>query len=369
MLGAASSFKLALPGYTYAFPRDHGSHPAYATEWWYYTGHLKSTDGRRFGYQATWFRIALAPKVSRTSHFATRDLFFGHLALTDETGRKFYFTDRIERAALGLAGATHLGDGAPAKTPVAVWVGDWRLQFGGAGGRQQRLRAAGNSDAPGTEGTAFGLDLRQVSQRAPVINGQDGVSQKSAGLGRASHYYSYTRLGTQGTLQIDGEQLNVTGESWFDHEFGSNQMSAGQVGWDWFSLQLEDGRDLMVYRLRLKGGKTEPLSSGTLVYRDGRSRHLPLRTYQLVPGKTWLSPRTGGNYPVQWQVLVPGEGLILKVEAVFPEQELVPRRSGAGTLAYWEGSVRVTGSSKGKPIRGQGYLEMTGYSGALTNVF
>lgn len=358
----STTFKQALPGYTYSFPRDHGSHPNYATEWWYYTGHLQARDGRRFGFQLTWFRTALAPRIERKSAWAARDLMFAHFALTDESGKRFLFSDRIGRANLGLNGAD-----ANSKMP-RVWCGDWQLQFGEPRGQNQTLRAAAQSDAKATQGVKFALSLSQQALKPPAIHGEKGVSQKSAGVGRASHYFSFTRLQTQGTLQIGDEKLQVVGQSWFDHEFGSGQMASNQVGWDWFSLQLSDGRELMLYRLRLRGGGTEPFSSGTIVEKDGRTRHLKLSDFQLTPGQTWHSPQTGADYPLNWKVTLPHEKMTLVVDAVLPQQELRPVRSSR-KLAYWEGSVRAKGQQNGKPITAQGYLEMTGYAQAFGSTF
>jgi len=358
----ASAFKLALPGYQYQFPRDHNSHPAYATEWWYYTGHLKSKDGRKFGYQLTWFRTALAPSIDRQSAWAARDLMFAHFALTDERGQTFYFADRIGRANLGLNGAD-----ANSKTP-RIWCGDWVLKFGGNNGNSQTMRARAQSDASATQGQAFALDLTQRALKPPVIHGENGVSQKSAGRGRASHYYSFTRLQTSGTLVLGNERLSVTGQSWFDHEYGSNQMDASQVGWDWFSIQLSDGRELMVYRLRLKNGSTEPLSSGTLVERNGRARHLTRAEFSLQPLSNWKSPATGATYPARWRVSLPREKMELEVTPTVANQELRPSRTGAN-LAYWEGSIGVRGTQNGRAIAGVGYLEMTGYASPFGQSF
>ena len=359
---AAAQFKLAVPPYAFAFPRDHNSHPAYATEWWYYTGHLQTKNGRKFGYQLTWFRTALAPEIHRQSKWAARDLMFAHFALTDENGRKFYFTDRIGRANLGLNGAD-----TNSKTP-RIWCGDWVLKFGGKSGENQTTRARGVSDATATNGQSFALDLKQVALKPPIIQGEDGVSQKSAGRGRASHYYSYTRLVTSGTLVVGNERLSVTGQSWFDHEYGSNQMDKSQVGWDWFSLQFTDGRELMVYRLRLKNGKTEPYSSGTLIEKNGVARHLKLSEFQLTPLSRWNSPATGATYPAKWRIALPREKINLIVTPVVANQELRPSRTGAN-LAYWEGSVTARGTKNGRALSGVGYLEMTGYASAFGQSF
>ena len=357
----ASTFKLALPGYQYQFPRDHNGHPAYATEWWYYTGHLKSQDGRRFGYQLTWFRTALAPSIQRKSAWAARDLMFAHFALTDERGQTFYFADRIGRANLGLNGAD-----TDSKTP-RIWCGDWVLKFLG-NGNSQTLRARAQSDASATQGQAFALDLTQKASKPLTIHGTDGVSQKSAGKGRASHYYSFTRLQTRGTLVLGQERLSVSGQSWFDHEYGSNQMDASQVGWDWFSIQLQDGRELMVYRLRLKNGKTEPLSSGTLIEKNGRVRHLSRAEFALTPLSNWKSPATGATYPARWRITLPREKIVLETTPTVANQELRPSRTGAN-LAYWEGSIAVRGAQNGRALSGVGYLEMTGYASPFGQSF
>ncbi len=359
---ATEQFKLAVAPYAFQFPRDHNSHPAYATEWWYYTGHLQSKDGRKFGYQLTWFRTALAPSIDRKSAWAARDLMFAHFALTDEKGQQFYFTDRIGRANLGMNGAD-----TDSKTP-RVWCGDWVLKFGGKSGETQQIRARGASDGKATNGQSFALDLRQIALKAPAVQGENGVSQKSAGRGRASHYYSYTRLQTTGTLVVGNERLNVAGQSWFDHEYGSNQMDGTQVGWDWFSLQFDDGRELMVYRLRLKNGKTEPYSSGTLIEKTGKTRHLKLSEFQLTPLATWKSPATGATYPAKWRVRLPREKIDLTVTPTLANQELRPSRTGAN-LAYWEGSVVARGTQSGRALNGVGYLEMTGYASPFGQSF
>jgi predicted secreted hydrolase len=354
-----NSFRPALPGYTFSFPRDHGSHPEFQTEWWYFTGHLKSREGRRFGYQATWFRTAIVPDTGeRESKWAVRDIIFAHLALTDEKTGEFFYDDRISRTALDMAGAT-VGDN---KTLPRVWLDDWTLRFGGDKGERQSLRAVGTHDT-----TRFALALDLNSTKPPVIQGINGVSQKSAGAGRASHYYSFTRLDTSGTVRINGEEYSVTGESWFDHEFGSDQLTPEQVGWDWFSLQLEDGRELMFYQLRRQDGSIDPYSSGTLVERDGRSRHLTSTDFRIEPLATWRSPHSGGEYPSRWKVTLPGERIALQIEPTVADQELDTTRST--NVNYWEGSVRVSGAQNGQPLQGQGYVELTGYAGTLQGKF
>lgn len=349
----AASFRAALPGYKFQFPRDHGSHPAYQTEWWYYTGHLKSKTGRRFGYQLTFFRTALTPSSKgRTSQWAIRDVIFAHFALSDINGKRFFNHDRINRTALNMAGADKAGNKSP-----RIWIGDWQMRFEEANGQRQTLRAKGE-----TNETVFSIVLQQRALKKPIVHGQNGVSQKSAGYGRASHYYSFTRLQTRGTVQIGKETFQVTGQSWFDHEFGSNQMDKSQTGWDWFSLQLSDGRELMLYQLRLTNNRIEPLSSGTIVEKNGRARHLKLSDFQIQSLASWSSPRSNGIYPSKWRVRVPKERIDLIITPSLADQELNTRRGAR--FDYWEGSIDFTGSHSG-----QGYVELTGYARPMGGSF
>ena len=358
---ATSQYKLALPGYTFQFPRDHGSHPPYSTEWWYYTGHLKSSEGREFGFQATWFRTALAPSIRRQSKWATRDIYFAHFALTDASGKKFYFTDKIGRGNLGLSGAD------ADKSAPRVHVGDWNLQFGMGDGKTQRIRLNGASDQSATKGQNFGVQLDFRALQPPTIHGERGVSQKSSGVGRASHYYSFCNLDTHGKVQLNGETFTVTGRSWFDHEFGSSQLESDQMGWDWLSIQLNDGRELMLYHLRLRGNRVEPLSSGTLVERDGRTRHLKLSGFRLTP-LSQTTVASGTRYPTSWKIEVPSLGMSLVSTPALADQELRPVRSGVN-LTYWEGLISLSGTANGRAVRGMGYLEMTGYAKSFGGTF
>ncbi len=219
-VAVADEFEQALPGRAFSFPRDHYSHPAFQTEWWYYTGHVRSLDRRSFGYQLTFFRRALQRQRSEKSRWALNTIYFAHFALTDENKKTFTFRERISRGALGQAGA---------KTDqLSVWVEDWSLKGIGA---DHLLKASDPS---------MSIRFRLTPLKPPVINGIDGVSQKAEGLGYASHYYSLTRMRTQGELTLKGKVLTIDGLSWMDHEFGSNQLQSYQVGWDWFSIQMEN---------------------------------------------------------------------------------------------------------------------------------
>jgi predicted secreted hydrolase len=342
----ADGFRLAVPPYAFQFPSDHAAHPTFRTEWWYYTGHLRAGE-RSFGYELTFFRVAIpvhggAPAGS-SSAWRARQVIFRHLALTDETGKRFRFDDRAERQALDLAGAD--------TTRYLVWLGD---DYAGLEADRNTHRLVGRA-------LGFSLDLHLTPGRPPVVHGHDGVSQKSAGEGNASHYYSSTRLATRGRLVVGDDTLAVEGLSWMDHEFGSAHMRDTHTGWDWFSVQLADGRDLMLYRMRTVDGRVDTCSSGTIVDADGRTRPLSIREFETGRLGEWVSPRTGGRYPSGWELRVPGEGLKLRLEPTLADQELVAPTMGG--VAYWEGSVRVSGTDAGQPVRGEGYVELTGYAG------
>lgn len=341
---ADTSFRLAQEGYRYEFPRDHGAHDAFRTEWWYYTGHLETAEGRRFGFEITFFRRAVAPDQveTRPSRWSVEQLYLAHLAITDVTGQRFHFRDRISRAGLGKAGAD--------ATRLHVWLDQWRAESPDQS-EQHRLDAK-------ADGVALSLTLDPA--KPLVVHGQRGISKKGAGAGQASHYYSFTNLTTAGTLTIGTETFRVTGTSWMDHEFGSADLGADLAGWDWFSIQLADKRELMIYRLRHADGSSDPASSGTLVLADGLTQHLSASDIQLTPLDTWTSPTSKAIYPSRWQVSIPSLGLALNLTPLLADQELRTTRSTQVT--YWEGAVAVDGIEKGQPIKGQGYVEMTGYA-------
>jgi predicted secreted hydrolase len=342
---ADTSFRLAQEGYHYEFPRDHGSHDAFRTEWWYYTGHLETAEGRRFGFELTFFRRGIAPDQieTRPSRWSVDQLYLAHLAITDVTGQHFHFRDRISRAGLGKAGAD--------ATHLHVWLDHWRAESSGGTGDQQKLEAK-------TDGVAFALTLDPA--KPLVIHGERGISKKGAAAGQASHYYSFTNLTTAGTLTIGAETYRVTGTSWMDHEFGSADLGADLAGWDWLSIQLADKRELMIYRLRHADGSSDQASSGTLVFPDGHTRHLSASEIQLTPLDTWTSPRSKATYPHRWQVSIPSLELFLKLTPLLADQELRTTRSTQVT--YWEGAVAVEGTERDQAIKGQGYVEMTGYA-------
>ena len=345
-------FKVAVPGYRFEFPRDHFDHPEFQTEWWYYTGNLRSRDGRRFGFELTFFRQAVdrTPPPTGASPWAVRDVYLAHFALSELDGEAFHHEERANRAGPGLAGV----DAARG----VIWNGNWRVEIA-----KQKLRATTVSlDAVAAR---FAVHLQMESRKPPVINGVNGVSQKAAGEGQASHYVSLTRLLASGRLEVNGRSYEVDGTAWMDHEFFTNQLGRDQKGWDWLSVQLEDGTEVMVFRLRRADGSADPFSAGTFVATDGRGTHLASTDFSMVPtGETWRSPRTKAAYPIAWRVKIPSRGLDLEIRTPLASQEL-PGREG-WTPTYWEGAITATGTRSGAPIRGVGYLELTGYDKAVT---
>jgi predicted secreted hydrolase len=340
---APAQWRAAEPGWNYEFPRDHGNHPDFKTEWWYFTGNLQAADGREFGYQLTFFRQGIdgsGRDVIPLSRFVTRHVKFAHFTVSDRTARTFRCFQKLSRGAYGEAG---FSDG----TRLA-WIDAWQCEW-----------VDGAFLVQASDGGVC-LRLRLVPEKPPVFHGADGISPKGTEPGQASHYYSFTRLRSEGTLQIGEETWDVTGLSWFDHEWATNQLGADQVGWDWFSLQFEDGSDLMLFQLRSKEGGRGAYSSGTWIDPDGTAHALKAGDFSLEAGTVWTSPSTGGTYPVQWKIRLPGRDVELAVAAVFPEQELVFQ-----PVTYWEGAIRATGRRGDTPLHASGYLEMTGYAGPV----
>ena len=343
---AQPGWKNASPDHRFEFPRDHASHPDSKIEWWYYTGNVATSTGRRFGYQVTFFRVGVDHTPANPSKWAVRDIFMAHLAVSDPDGKRYRFDERLSRGGPGLSGA--------ATDRYRVWNDDWSagLDADGRHAIQARSREAA---------VQFTLD----EGKTPALNGVSGFSQKGAQPGNASNYYSLTRMPTRGTITIDGERFAVTGESWMDHEFGTSFLEPGQQGWDWLSIQLDDRRELMLYQLRRADGSRDPRSSGTLVEADGRTRHLTAADFTLATTGARFTAPSGATYPVGWTIGIPGEGLTLTVSTTLANQELLTL--GAG-VAYWEGMVQVAGRARGRPVTGRGYLEMTGYKGSLGRV-
>ena len=320
-------------------PADHGPHPEFRNEWWYVTGNLTDASGREFGYQLTLFRIALAPIAPVVdSAWRTNQIYMGHFALSDVAGKQHHGFERFSRGAVGLAGAQ--------AAPLRIWLEDWELASIGPEPFPLRVRAHQDDIA---------VDLTLDTAKPLVLQGEQGLSQKSAEPGNASYYYSLTRLPTRGMASLNGQMFTVSGASWLDREWSTSALGPEQSGWDWFALQLDDGRDVMFYRLRRKDGGVDPFSKGMLVAADGSARVLRWNEVDLQPLGAWTSPRTGDRYPAGWRLRVPTEKLDLTVTPKIADQEM------RLTVRYWEGAVAVGGHAGDQAVAGQGYLEMTRY--------
>jgi predicted secreted hydrolase len=333
LFAAGPDYRQALPGYRYQFPRDHFDHPEFRTEWWYYTGNLHAGDGHRYGFELVFFRQGERRGPSdNPSAWRVDDLYLAHLALTDIDGRRYRYYKRLNRAGPGIAGISF--------EQGRIWNGNWESQWDKASGAQQLSAVA--------EDIRF--QLRLTPRKAPVINGENGVSRKAEGTGQASYYVSFPLLSVEGTLNGAG----VSGTAWMDHEWFTNQLAPNQAGWDWFSVQLDNDTELMLFQLRHLDGTIDPYSSGTYIDSNGRATHLSRGQFELQPLEYWTSPKTRARYPIRWRITIPSLKLTLECAATLPDQELISEDAAGPT--YWEGAVGYTGSAKGL-----GYLEMTGY--------
>jgi predicted secreted hydrolase len=330
------------------FPADQGPHPDYLTEWWYYTGNLDTPNGEHFGFQLTFFRRALVPPADRAaereSDWATDQVYLAHFALTDVAGGEFRSFERYSRGAADLAGAQ--------ADPYHVWLENWAVE----------------ETAPGTfhlfaQQDTLTLALILTNVKGNILQGEQGYSQKGPEPGNASYYISQPRLAATGQVTTARGTFAVTGQAWMDHEYSTSALSEGQIGWDWFSVQLSNDTALMFFQLRRDDGTVDPFSSGTVIYPDGTTRPLTRDDFTITVLDTWRSPRSDADYPARWQVEIPSEALTLTLEPWLADQELQT------SVVYWEGAVRLTGTSDGQPITGNGYVEMTGYAEAFDGDF
>jgi predicted secreted hydrolase len=336
----AADFRIAEPGYEFVFPRDHGSHPAYRMEWWYFTGHLRTESGKRYGFEVTFFRVGVAATGAKTNEWQLQHIMPAHFAITDVAGKSFRYYEKLNRAS------RYTSDSAEGK--LDVFNEGWRATTNPDG--SWRLVAKEGKDA---------IDLTLRARKAPAVHGENGISVKAQGAGFASHYYSMTRLETAGT--VNGER--ATGQAWMDHEFGSSALRENQQGWDWFSIQLDNDAELMLYIIRRTDGTPDVTSSGSLIASDGRVIHIRRDQMRITPLERWTSKKSGATYPVAWRVELPPFNISLTLRPVLRDQELITR--GSTQVTYWEGAVDVTGSFAGVGVRGDGYVEMTGYDKAF----
>lgn len=324
------------------FPADHGAHPDYRSEWWYLTGNLEDESGRRYGFQFTIFRLALSPQPRPgPSAWGTRQAYMGHFAVTDVAAGKIHAFERFSRGALGLAGGQ--------AQPFRVWLDDWELRAQEGQAWPWLLQATEDG---------VGLQLQLEARKPLALQGEQGLSRKGPEPGNASYYYSFTNLAAAGELRLGEQRLKVSGSAWLDREWSTSLLSPDVQGWDWFSLQLKDGSELMLYQLRTKDGIAEEFGAGLLVPASGAPRLLSGQDFQLEPIGHWTSPKTKTTYPTAWRVRLPSLQGELQVIAATPDQELDL------SVRYWEGAVDVRGRLGQQAVQGVGYMELTGYGGA-----
>lgn len=343
LMEAQGEFRTAVPGRVLSFPQDHGKHPDFQTEWWYFTGNLQSEDGSSWGFQLTFFRRSMTTEpATKQSAWGVRDVYLAHFAISSLKEPAFFHTELISREGPGLAEASTDGLNVRIKNWSAFERGDNIL-----------IRA---------DDKGYGLELAMIPEKPPVLHGEAGYSRKGDKEGQASYYYSFSRLRSEGQLTFNGATYRVSGLSWMDHEFGSSILHADQAGWDWFCIQLDDGTDLMLFHLRKKDGSFEP-TFGTLVRKDGIATGLRGRPITIRQTSTWTSARTKAVYPSGWIIELPAEGIRLSITPALLDQELITEKSSRVT--YWEGSVTVSGTRNGQKIEGRGYVELTGYAHSI----
>ncbi len=350
----AAEWKQSIGDRVWLFPEDHGKHPEYRTEWWYFTGNVTDKQGNRYGYQLTFFRQGVKKSVfpdnlRKENPWMVDDVYLAHFAMTDIGKGIFRHIDRTSRTGPGLAFAGTKG--------MDVHVLDWSAQM-----RNSLIHI--NARHQGME-----INLGLKPGKPVILHGRKGLSIKGPAEGQSSYYYSFTDLKTSGHIKtpLHGESVEVKGVSWFDHEFGSNQLTPEQIGWDWFSVHLSDGRDLMLYIIRKKDGSIEVASSGTIVEKNGTSRHLKLADFQIDVIERWRSPGSKALYPCRWRVWIPSVHIDIILNSSVADQELitgVPAR-----ITYWEGVIEGKGTSNGRHVGAEGYVELTGYAGSLGGAF
>ena len=283
-------------------------------------------------------------RIDRESAWATEQIYMGHFAVSDINAGRHYAFERFSRGAAGLAGAQ--------SEPYRVWLENWQVSQLAVGEYQLT-----------TEQDGIKLDLTIEDLKGPILHGEQGYSQKGPDKGNASHYYSQTRLETSGSVQTEAGSYQVSGLSWKDHEFSTSALSSDQVGWDWFSIQLDDGSELMVFQIRREDGSIDAYSSGTMISPSGEVISLTRDDFEIKVEDSWRSSESGAQYPSQWNIAVPRVDLQLQIRPLLPNQEMNL------SYAYWEGAVEVTGTTSGSFISGAGFVEMTGYANSIGGEF
>ncbi|WP_088893932.1 lipocalin-like domain-containing protein [Leptolyngbya ohadii] len=342
--GESANFKKATEPRSWDFPADFGAHPDYQTEWWYYTGNLETEEGRPFGFQLTFFRQALtsSPEIT-ASHLRGNQIYSAHFTLSDIQGKHFYPYERFSRGNIQLAGAE--------TSPYHVWLQDWSATELESG--KVRLQAKSDDAA---------IDLVVSQTLPPILQGDRGLSVKGREPGNASYYYSLVQQPTEGTIVLGDKSYRVSGTNWKDHEYSTSSLTPGTVGWDWFSMQFDNGSALMLYLLRHEDGAIESTSAGTYIAPDGTTQPLTKEDWTIDVLDTWKSNRSKASYPAKWQIEIPKLNLSLQAKSMLADQEL-----NTSTATYWEGAVSFEGEVADRPLHGKGYVELTGYADRLDN--
>jgi predicted secreted hydrolase len=344
-----SHFSRATEPGSISFPEDLGPHYDYQTEWWYYTGNLESDNGRQFGFQLTFFRRSIpqvdnnqnSEPIEESSRWHSDQIYMAHFTISDIREDNFFSSERLSRGALGLSGAQ--------PDPYKVWLGDWVVE--------EKKESLVSLSARSEE---VGIHLNLEQRFPPIVHGIDGLSQKGPEPGNASYYYSIVGQYASGEVVIGDSTYQVSGKVWKDHEYGTSALDDNAVGWDWFSIQLDDGTALMFFEIRREDGSLEPFSSGTYIDSHGDSWPLGLGDWQVDILDHWTSPSSGATYPAAWAISIPAYDLILTGRPMMADQELNL------STTYWEGAVAFEGTVEGQPVTGRGYIELTGYSEPLT---
>jgi len=330
------------------FPKDHGDHPGYRTEWWYYTGNMHSETGDQYGFQLTFFRSRISPPGAekkwprKASAWRTSQVYLAHAAVSDITGQQHLHTEDVSRAALGMAGVNQSAQ------QTTVFLKNWSARI------EADLHILNLTAAD------FSYELNFKPAKPPVMHGDRGYSIKGSTSERASCYYSFTRLKGQGTITVGGARVAVSGSAWMDHEFSTALLEPGISGWDWFSLQLSDDTEIMVFLLRTEKGRLHPASSGTYVNANGITRQIANAEIKVEVLDTWKSKQSKARYPARWRLHIAPLALDVRITSNLPDQEM--RTTGSTGVTYWEGSVSIDGTQNKHPVQGKGYVELTGYA-------
>ncbi|TYP93888.1 putative secreted hydrolase [Fodinibius salinus] len=348
--GGMEGYKRVTGPREFIFPDDHGAHPGYKTEWWYYTGNVFTESGRQFGYQFTIFRNQLTPptdvanRSKAPSNWNTNQLYLGHLAISDVENEDHIFEERYSRGAVGLAGAE--------ADPYRIWIENWEIK---------RMDSTNSGDqnfavhikAKMQSGAA--IDLNITPAKPLVLQGDKGYDRKGTDAGNASYYFSFTRMKTEGMITKNEKQFRVSGTSWMDHEWSTSALGNRQEGWDWFSIQLSNGYDLMYYQLRNKDGSISKFTTGSLIGPDGQKTTIGPDDVNIEVLDKWKSPHSKSVYPAKWTMNIPKANLFLDLQTSFPDQVMDV------SVRYYEGTISISGTMNEKDIGGTGFIEMTGY--------